>query len=179
MWLDKTTAEKEVSYMDVVNQNFKFKCLRCNKGYKNQKVLENHQTKCEGQHIPHTKRSAAYKRAVHLKTKERDTKKPRLSLDGTEIKNTAEFKYLGNMINPQQNLQQTVKHRLELAKTTHKRLYKLLRSLNRDYQRKLTKAITISIALYGCVSWPINEVQSQNQSLLSLPQKLLKPRLQI
>ena len=165
MHLDKEKRKLEPTYEQVAEQNFPFECKLCpKKGFFTKAQLTKHEKICDGTHKIYTKSSKAYKIIKEqLNQEAMNQQHPKLDSYGQEIEAVSKFKYLGNMITYDDNIQTTIQHRIQIGKTYYRRLYKIFRHMNYKTQKRIIKATVVLMAIFGSESWPLDSYRCKTE----------------
>lgn len=75
-----------------------------------------------------------------------------LRIEENDEETVAHCRYLGNIITFQNDARKTVKHRIEIARNTYKKLFKLIRTMARKQRTRVLRATKNPVTIYGAES---------------------------
>lgn len=86
-----------------------------------------------------------------------------ITVNGEMLIQVQSFSYLGSMVSADGRSDTEIKRRIGIAKTTYKKLEKVLNSkcITLDTRMRLLKCYVWSTLLYGCESWTISQVMER------------------
>lgn len=150
----KTTEE------DCIDMNWSTNCPICNRTFPGRSSLPGHYRHCkEDRPYPNGSRNCII--ADKLVKEEKmeqllNEKLPVIEFNGSQVRNKYKVKYLGSIITANGCIKNEIRSRATKASTTFRQFHPLFSNTKLSILIKLRfyDALVMSIALYGCESWP-------------------------
>ena len=89
----------------------------------------------------------------------KETQRLSIQLEGEELEQVKEYKYLGQMVNEKGRCEEEIRSRIFKARTAFLKINNIVTSkkLPTTLRLRLTKCFVLSVLLYGCETWTINK----------------------
>jgi Reverse transcriptase (RNA-dependent DNA polymerase) len=167
MQIKPATTVPKTTMSDVIDKNFQTKCEICGRAFPSARSLPSHTRFCKG---PGTGQDTPYRNQEANKLIEEDHRTkainllPKIHLNGQEIGNVTQFKYLGALMTGHGTDEKEVKARIQKAQAvfnSHSGIWSD-KDLPLDLKIKLFKVRVVSTLLYGSESWKVTKRVLQN-----------------
>jgi hypothetical protein len=90
-------------------------------------------------------------------------------IDGQQVEQVKEFKYLGALITEDGKCEKEVRVRIGMAKTAFNDRKELLRrNISKTVKKKIVKTLVWSVALYGCETWTLKADEIRRLNALEM-----------
>ena len=92
-------------------------------------------------------------------SKRKERLRVRINIQGKEIKQVEEFKYLGSIFTEKADCEKEIRTRIAIAKAAFGNMKKVLTniSMNINLRQRILKCYVLSTLLYGCEAWTLKK----------------------